>query len=1065
MKHFFRLFALIFVIMVATGITSAQTTPQRTPTDEWAVHVAPGTNPDALAAQMGFINLGQIGSLKGYYLFQAPGITGRVPALTQSLRVAPGVLGAWQQIIRPRYTRATFTDPLYPNQWHLLNTGQNGGTVGEDLNVMGAWDAGFDGTGVVVASVDDGVRHINPDLAPNYRPALSWDFVSNDADPSPSGSNNHGTGVAGVMAGADDGAACGVGVAYNAGISGLRLLGAGTDANEAAALTYKYNDIHVSNNSWGPSDDGSTLEAPGPLTAVALQDGALNGRNGLGTIYTWAAGNGRGSSDDVNADGYANSIYVIAVGASTNQGVVSWYSEYGAPMLINAPSNGGTAGITTSTGNNACRNDFGGTSSAAPATAGVVALMLDANPNLTWRDVKHVLVNTAEKNDPFDSDWTINDAGYDVNHNYGFGRVDATAAVTLAQTWTNVPAMQTSTSPVSTVNMTIPANGSAVTSAINMPDDFVVEHVEIVFSATHPRRGDIEITLTSPNGTVSRMIRRPNDTSSAGFTNWRMSSVRHWGEVAKGNWTLSVYDSNPGNANSGTLTSWQFIVHGYNTAPETFTLQTPSTTLTQLPTSFKWENALAASAYDFSLELAGAEVYAVNDLTRVADADVLSCNYAECTLTLPDTIRYSLSNGDYSWSVTAKNSSSTVPALNNNLAFTLAVPAGVVASKSSATLDEATPATGDSYTVVLNSYPGSDVIVNVAAPSDLTVNPAQLTFTSTNWYQPQTVNLSVVDDLEAEGTETITVTHTATSGDAAYNTLSTGVDVTVIDNDPTPPGVTVSKQTAAVTEGGATDNYTVVLNTQPAAEVTVTLAVPVDLTSSATTLTFTAANWNTAQTVTITAVDDTEVEGAETAIITHSTVSADMGYNGLTVASVNVAITDNDTAAPPELLLNPGFEEKDLAKPKQPAVWVGKGLAKDRLKCNTDTVTFSRSGDCAFRFVGSTLENARLSQNITNVSGLVSGMDLNVSVYYRTNATAPRLKIKSKVFISGQTLPDVTKKMITTASPGVYVQDALKAYKVKNQTITRIKIQFQNRALSGKIYLDDASVTYNTTPR
>src|SRR5690606_22059843 len=201
--------------------------------------------------------------------------------------------------------------------------------------------------------------------------------------------------------------------------------GASTDANEASALSYQRQVIDIYNNSWGPSDSGTVLGGPGPLTSEALADSIANGRGGLGSIYVWAGGNGAEYGDNVNADGYANSRYTIAVAASTNYGTRASYSEYGSPLLVNAPSHGGSAAITTTAyGSTGCNTSFGGTSSAAPLVAGVVALMLEANPSLTWRDVQHILVQTAEKNAPGDSGWFNNGAGLHFNHAFGFGRVD-----------------------------------------------------------------------------------------------------------------------------------------------------------------------------------------------------------------------------------------------------------------------------------------------------------------------------------------------------------------------------------------------------------------------------------------------------------------------------------------------------------------------------------------------------------------------------------------------------------------------------------------------------------------
>lgn len=559
-------------------------------TNTWAIRVADGADVYSLAASAGLEVIMPIGSLRGYYLVRAANITSRAENITLSLRSLPGILYVEQQVTLERTTRVPQDDPLYPNQWHLDNTGQNSSTVGADANVTAAWDAGYTGEGVVVASVDDGVWVAHPDLAPNIRADLSYDFLNDDPDPSGGG---HGSAVAGVMAGADNGLPvmtdyCGVGAAYNAEIAGLRMLGGGiTDAIEASSLSFKPDDIHVYNNSWGPFDNGSTLEGPGTLTAAALQNGAFHGRNGLGTIYTWAAGNG-GTNDNINADGYANSIYVIAVGSSTNLAENSGYSEPGSAMLINAPSDGGTLGIaTTGYSSSGCTNSFGGTSSAAPLTAGVIALILEANPILTYRDVMHILVDTADVIDDTDTGWQTNGAGKQFSHYYGFGRINAGEAVTAAATWTPVTAQTFYLSAVETVSAAIPENAAApVTDVINVPDNITAEHVQVVFNADHPSRGQIHVDLTSPDGTVSNMIFGRPDTGD-NYQNWTMMTVANWGEVVTGDWTISVYDRSD-DAQDGTFNSWQLIVWG---TAGTQQLATP----TELPSQTPYWTATATS--------------------------------------------------------------------------------------------------------------------------------------------------------------------------------------------------------------------------------------------------------------------------------------------------------------------------------------------------------------------------------------------------------------------------------------------------------------------------------------
>ncbi|MGJ3246044.1 MAG: S8 family peptidase [Elainellaceae cyanobacterium] len=460
-------------------------------------------------------------------------------------------------------------DPLFDNQWHLLNRGQTGGTPGADANLEAAWDIAL-GTGVVIGIVDDGFQYTHPDLVGQYRPDLSFDFNDDDADPSPENSFDfHGTSVAGIAAASGQNGVGVSGSAPGASLAGIRLTAAPTtDTTEAQALSFRNQDIDIYNNSWGPSDDARRLEGPGPLTLAALRHGIATGRGGLGSIYVWAAGNGLQNGDNVNYDGYANSRYTIAVSAIDHNGKQAYYSEPGAPILVAAYSDGDDVGITTtdlvgSEGRDFdgdYTNEFGGTSSSAPLVSGVVALMLEVNPTLTWRDVQHILVETAKLTDPLDLDWTTNGAGHEINHQYGFGAVDAAAAVDAAISWIPVePEMMTTTGRLP-IGATIPDNRlTGIRSTVAIAKDITVEWAEVVFDATHPIRGDLKVTLTSPDGTESILADIHSD-SNDDFESWTLTSARHWGESSAGNWTLTVADGFAGEI--GTWDSWQLNLYG-----------------------------------------------------------------------------------------------------------------------------------------------------------------------------------------------------------------------------------------------------------------------------------------------------------------------------------------------------------------------------------------------------------------------------------------------------------------------------------------------------------------------
>ncbi|MBI3464734.1 MAG: hypothetical protein HY000_17010, partial [Planctomycetes bacterium] len=204
----------------------------------------------------------------------------------------------------------------------------------------------------------------------------------------------------------------------------------------------------------------------------------------------------------------------------------------------------------------------------------------------------------------------------------------------------------------------------------------------------------------------------------------------------------------------------------------------------------------------------------------------------------------------------------------------------------------------DTYTVKLTTQPTTDVTITLTPDSQVSVSPAALTFTSSNWNTARTVTVTAVDDgVDEASPHTGTISHSASSSDANYNGIGIpSVTANVTDNDTAGVTITQSGGVTNVTEGGATDTYTVVLATQPTADVTITLMPDSQVPVSPPTLTFTSANWNTARTVTVTAVDASVDEASPHAgTISHSASSSDANYNGIAVASVAANVTDNDT--------------------------------------------------------------------------------------------------------------------------------------------------------------------------
>ncbi len=457
------------------------------------------------------------------------------------LAAAFGPENAYLDVQRPHMLRTVPSDPKFPQQWHLKNTSM----PIADANCEPAWDAGYTGSGVVVGVLEGGWQSNHPDLQANFNATASQS----------GGSASHGTSVAGVIAAVANNGKGVAGAAYNAQLSKQFF---GSASQTATAFQFR-NDLNdIKNNSWGPADDGTTTILSS-VERSALEASLANGRGGLGEIFAWAAGNG-GTGDRVEYDPYASSRMTLAIGAIGDLDTRAYYNETGSSMLVVAQSNGNNRGITTTDSGSSYTSNFGGTSSASPLGAGVVALMLDANPNLTWRDVQHVLIDSARKNDPNDGGWSVNGAGHPINYNYGFGSVDAGAATALAASWASVGPQVVVSSGVDTVNKTIPDNDPAgVTRVVNIGQDVTIEHVEVILNVTGTFVGDLKIKLTAPSGTNSLLAKTRND-SRNNYVNYIFTSLRDWDESSLGDWTLNIADGS--SQDVSTWVDWELKVYG-----------------------------------------------------------------------------------------------------------------------------------------------------------------------------------------------------------------------------------------------------------------------------------------------------------------------------------------------------------------------------------------------------------------------------------------------------------------------------------------------------------------------
>lgn len=533
-------------------------------------------------------------------------------------------------------------DPLFVQQWHLNNTGQksfsrNAGTAGEDLRMTQAIADRLSGEGVIIAIIDSGLEILHEDLQGNVIPNGSWNYLNSTTDPSPAKTDgDHGTSVAGIASAAGWNGKGGRGVAFRASLKGFNALALQSEQSylESMGGHDRARDVHIFNMSLG--NDSTDFESLPTSIRDLFNQVTPKLRGGKGGIYVKSAGNGFQSfeKDDKTVYTCSEEVYslatltcqnavgeeansrpeVVTVGAFNARGIRSSYSTAGANLWVSAP--GGEYGqeepaiITVDQSgcakgysrsdlspvpnafeigdliyNPACNytSTFNGTSSAAPNVSGAIALMLQANPNLTRRDVKHILAKTARKIDPNspaafvtvtinDTDyqagegWISNKAGYHFHNWYGFGAVHVDLAVAMAKTYqTLLPALQDkSYGGVLNPVLAIPDNDAdGVETTLVVADNLTIENFFLLIAVGHPNTGETGIEIISPQGTKSILLNvrsglKAGLDASGGVI---MASNAFYGEKSQGVWKLKVLDSWPGN--TGTINHFGLRILGY----------------------------------------------------------------------------------------------------------------------------------------------------------------------------------------------------------------------------------------------------------------------------------------------------------------------------------------------------------------------------------------------------------------------------------------------------------------------------------------------------------------------
>ena len=543
-----------------------------------------------------------------------------------------------------RDTEPGTPDPLFEQQWAFNNTGQmsfaaNSGSAGQDMNIHQTLIDGPTGAGVQVAVVDSGLEICHPDLAANVEPGLSYNFNApiwlgaQAGDPfAASVLGDHGTSVAGLIAAAANNGIGGRGVAPGARLRGFNFLAvpdqelAYFDALGMSSESPQSDDVHVFNMSFGTL--GSAEDAAADDREL-FRSGVTDLRDGLGAIYVKAAGNEFNDCTELdedrqpvaprldlsvelgctaaNLDGINNLPYVIAVGGFSADGKRSSYSSAGAALWVVAPAGeygrdhpamittdqmgvnrgydlygGGLAGDAEANPLGDYTSRFNGTSAAAPNASGAVALLLETQPELTWRDVKHIFAKTARRLHAgiprvrvafggvpavLQHGWITNAAGYHFHNWYGFGAVDVDAAVALAATHApdSLGAFSESDPFRLATGVTVPDHdGGGLTQTQNVTGlsrTANIEAVQLRLEVEHDSPRELGFELTSPAGTRS-VINPVFNHALIGVDNpldWTILSNAFYGEPPTGEWTLNVIDAAEGNL--GTLDAWSLIFY------------------------------------------------------------------------------------------------------------------------------------------------------------------------------------------------------------------------------------------------------------------------------------------------------------------------------------------------------------------------------------------------------------------------------------------------------------------------------------------------------------------------
>ncbi|WP_428738752.1 S8 family serine peptidase [Sulfurimonas sp.] len=494
-------------------------------------------------------------------------------------------------------------DPYFAYQWYIQSLGTAVANIagvrtilGNDLDILEVYHSVLgnnSGSKLLVQVVDSGVDANHEDLEVDLANSLNAVNASNDptptedideSDPTSSLDIGHGTAVAGII-GAKANNSYGIrGVAPRVKIAGSNWLEEQSLSELEKVWYSQINDdsIVVSNNSWGAyySDD-TAMEA-------ILENGVNNLREGKGRIYIFAAGNERYEDGNANLSTLTNNPYAITVAALNYQDKYASYSNPGSSILVSAyggefydesPTIMTTIVSGTSFTESELLGEYGaitidtdssknytfamsGTSAATPMVSASIALVIDACPELTYRDIRWLIANTATQIDTTNFSWIENAAGHMFSIDYGYGKINSKAMIQQCKSryFTSLPTLQQA-SVEKSMSIAIPDTKTAITKTITMSDSLTIEWVGLTIDTDHTYSGDLEINLTSPAGSKINIVtanRVSGDFYNGGF---RFGSVGYIDENSKGTWTIEIIDQ--ASDDSGTLNGIKLEVYGH----------------------------------------------------------------------------------------------------------------------------------------------------------------------------------------------------------------------------------------------------------------------------------------------------------------------------------------------------------------------------------------------------------------------------------------------------------------------------------------------------------------------